>query len=175
MLKNKKIIIIDCLWILLILMYCFSTISCVSPGAAKLEARVGVVEDNFNQLESVVDNNIEKVDTLKQQLFEVSKTVNNSGIIKYSGAGYVVLGTSVMAIIFLLAIFLFVKYFLKSNRHDSMLNLITKVISNLDPETQTKVKNAIETETSNGGIFTLKHKIMLADFTKANNTFIKKN
>lgn len=164
---------------------CYS-LSCVSPGAVKTEAmaKIASVENNLNKLEKIVDTKVdakviaETIDNFKQefnqQLFKYQQTIDNKGIIKYGGAGWVIISSSSMVIIFLLAIFLSIKYFLKSGKNDSMLQLVTKVIKNLDPETQTKVKAAIETETSNGGIFTVKHKILLANFTKANNTFIEK-
>lgn len=152
--------------ILFILIFC--TTSCVSPGAAKLEARVGVVEDNFNQLESVVDNNIENVDTLKEQLIEVSNTVNNSGIIKYSGAGWVVVGTGLMAIIFLLAIGIFLKYYFKAKNSTNMLKLVTTAVKNVSPEIGDMVKAQITKETSNGGKFNVQHKNQLSEFVKNN-------
>jgi len=178
MLRNKLMVGTGILTLalmgLVIYILLFLTTSCVSPGAAKLEARVGVVEDNFNQLESVVDNNIETVDTLKQQLFEVSNTVNNSGVIKYSGAGWVVVGTGLMAIIFLLAIGIFLKYYLKAKNSTNMLGLVTSAVKNINPTSQRRVKDAIESQTSNGGPFTEKHKNMLKKFTRANGTFVEK-
>jgi hypothetical protein len=178
MLRNKLMVGTGILTLalmgLVIYILLFLTTSCVSPGAAKLEARVGVVEDNFNQLESVVDNNIEEVGTLKNQLVEVSNTVNNSGVIKYSGAGWVVVGTGLMAIIFLLAIGIFLKYYLKAKNSTNMLGLVTSAVKNIDPTSQRRIKDAIESQTSNGGPFTEKHKDLLAKFTKANGTFVEK-
>lgn len=177
MLRNKLIVGTGILAFLLLSSIMFILLfltSCVSPGAAKLETRVGVVEDNFNNLEKVVDNNIENVDTLKEQLIEISSTVNNSGVIKYSGAGYVVLGTSLMAIIFLTAIGLTIKYYLKASTNNNLLKLVATAVKNADPETQRRIKNAIEYQTSNGGPFTEKHKKLLAKFTKANGTFVEK-
>jgi len=156
----------------------FFTTSCVSPGAVKTEAmaKIASVENNLNKLEKIVDNKVdaETIEELKQQLFEVSKTVNNSGIIKYSGALAVIVGTSLMAIIFLLAIGIFLKYYLKAKNSTNMLNLVTKAVKNVDPETQRRVKGAIESQTSNGGPLTEKHKNLLAKFTKANGTFVEK-
>jgi len=156
----------------------FFTTSCVSPGAVKTEAmaKIASVENNLNKLEKIVDNkaDADTIEELRQQLFEVSNTVNNSGVIKYSGAGYVVLGTSLMAIIFLLAIGIFLKYYFKARNSTNMLGLVTTAVKNIDPESQRRVKGAIESQSSNGGPFTDKHKEMLAKFTKANGTFVEK-
>jgi len=172
MLKNKLAVGTGLLTLLLAVVIT----SCAAPGAAKLEARVGVVEDNFNKLETVVDNKVdaETIEELRQQLLEVSNTVNNSGVIKYSGAGWVAVGSGLMAIIFLVFIGLFVKYYLKANTNTSLLELVTTALKNADPETQRRVKGQIESQTSNGGFFTEKHKDMLAKFTKTNGTFIEK-
>lgn len=173
--------------------FCLSTTSCVSPNAIKTDLQVMPeavkteiqgIKNDMGQLKAIVDNKVDAkvmadtIDDFKQefnqQLLDINKTINNSGTIKYGGAGWVVVGSSLMAIIFLSAIGLTIKYYLKAGKNDSMLQLITKIVKNLDPETQTKVKDAIESETSNGGMFTVKHKEMLADFTKKNNTFIGK-
>jgi hypothetical protein len=178
MLRNKLIVATGALALLLtgliLIILLFFTAACVSPGAAKLENRMGIVEDNFSQLESVVDNNIETVEKLEQKVIEVSKTINNSGIIKYSGAGWVVVGMGLIVVLFLTAIGLIIKFYLKASANNSLLGLVTTAIKNADPETQRRVKGSIECQTSNGGPFTEKHKEMLAKFTKANGTFVAK-
>lgn len=147
----------------------FLTTSCVSPGAATVDARLGVVEDNFSQLKSAVDNNIESVDTLKQQLLEVNKTINNSGVIKnYGGSWAVIVGMSTVIIIFLLSIFWSIKYYIKSGKVTNMLSLVVSAIKNLEPEISDVVKAQITKDTSGDGEFNTQDKKQLSEFVKNN-------
>ena len=146
--------------------------SCNIPKGV-VDAKIAAVENNLNKLEKLVDNKVDAdtIETLKQQLLEISNTINNSGVIKYSGAGWVLAGMALMSIIFLGAIGLTVKFYLKSKTNNGLLTLVTKAVSNTDSSTQKIVKDQIESETSNGGPFTIEHKKMLSDFAMKNNTF----
>jgi hypothetical protein len=150
-------------------------IGCVGKDAVKAEARIATVEGNLNSLEKIVDAkvDIQQLDKIEQNLLKLDKTVNNSGVIKYSGAGWVVIGMSVMALMFMIVITGLIKFYLKSRDRTNLLSLVTKAISKVDSNTQTKIKEMIEHETSNGGPFDVKHKKMLSDFTHRNGTFIK--
>ncbi len=140
--------------------------SCNIPKGV-VDAKIAAIENNLNQLEKLVDNKVEAetIETLKQQLLEISNTINNSGVIKYSGAGWVLIGMALMSIIFLSAIGIAIKFYLKAKINNNLLILTTKSISNTDPSTQRIIKNQIESETSNGGSFTAEHKKLLLDFT----------
>lgn len=156
-------------------MILFGLLSSCNIPKGVIEAKIGAIEDNLNKLEKIIDNKVdaETIETLKQQLFEINKTVNapNFGIIKYGGAWAVIVGTSVMAIIFLSAIGLAIKYYLKFRTNNGLLTLVTKAVRGTDPSTQRMVKDQINSETNNGGPFTPEHKKLLSDFTIKNNTF----
>lgn len=180
MLKNKKIL-------LFFVSLCLSTIFCVSPNAIKTDLQVMPeavkteiqgIKNDMGQLKAIVDNKVdakvmaETIDNFKQefneQLLDINKTINNSGTIKYGGAGWVVVGSSLMAIIFLSAIGLTIKYYLKSNKTSNMLGLVTTAVKNINPEIGDMVKAQITKEASNGGKFNIEHKNQLAEFVKNN-------
>lgn len=130
-----------------------STASCMSPGAIKANAQIALAQTNA-----------ETIKDLRQQLFEIK----NSGIIKYSGAGYVVLGTVLMAIIFLLAIGIFLKYYFKAKNATNMLGLVTTAIKDSSPEISNGIKAQIRKETSNDGKFNEQHRLQLKAFVENN-------
>jgi len=157
---------------------------CVAKDALKAEARIANFENNLNSLEELVENKVdakvvaETIDNFKQEInqsvLELRNTVNNSGVIKYSGAGWVVLGMGIITLIFLVIIAGLIKYFLKSRSSNNLLTLVTKAVSMADSDTQRKIKDLIEHETGNGGPFNVKHKQLLSDFVKKIGLFADK-
>jgi hypothetical protein len=152
-------------------------IGCVAKDGIRAEAKIASVEDNLNSLEKLLENKVdaETIEDFKQEInqsvLELRNTVNNSGVIKYGGAGWVVLGMGVITLIFLIVITGLIKYFLKSRSSNNLLSLVTKAVSKADPDTQRKIKDLIEYETGNGGPFNVKHKQLLSDFVSKNGTF----
>lgn len=143
----NKMLNMKCLFFLLIL---FS--GCVSPNAVKLE--LATVRDNLNKLESLIDNKANTkivagiIDDFRQEinqnLLSINKTMNNSGSIQYGGGGWIVVGTGVIAVIFVGAGLLLVRAFLKRS---SMLTLLTRAIRNAgenDPDLVRVVKRHLK-------------------------------
>lgn len=180
MLKNKKIL-------LFFVSLCSSTTFCVSPNAIKTDLQVMPeavkteiqgIKNDMGQLKAIVDNKVDAkvmadtIDNFKQefnqQLLDINKTINNSGTIKYGGAGWVVVGSSLMAIIFLSAIGLIIKYYLKASKTTNMLGLVTTAVKNSSPEISDGIKAQIKKETSNGGPYNEKHQQQLSEFVKNN-------
>jgi cytochrome c-type biogenesis protein CcmH/NrfG len=153
-----------------------TTFRCVAPGAAKADIKLGTVETRLDKLEKLadqkVDNSVsaEEIENMKQdfrqQLAELkfNMTTNNSGTIKYSGGGWIVLGSCLMAVIFLGTGY----FILRLYKNQALLKLVTTAISKSDETSQRAVKDQIEHETSNGGPFGAKHKEALANFVKKN-------
>jgi len=162
--------------ILLSILILLGLVGCVGKEAVKAEAKIAAVENNLNRLEKVLDAKVDiaQLDRVEQNILKLDKTINNSGVIKYGGAGWVVIGMSIMALIFVIVIAGLIKFYLKSRDRTNLLSLVTKAISKVDPNTQTKIKEMIEYETLYGGPFGVKHKKMLSDFTRQNGTFVNK-
>jgi len=153
-------------------------IGCVGKDAVKAEAKIASVENNLNRLEKLVEQKAdmrvvaENIDNFKQ---EVNNSIlENRGTIKFGGAGWVVIGMGVITLIFLIVIAGLIKYFFKSRSSNNLLTLVTKAVSMADPDTQRKIKDLIEYETSNGGPFNVRHKYLLSDFVKKIGLFADK-
>jgi len=154
---------------------------CVSPDAVKTE--IQGVRNDMGKLEKVVEQKAEittiaeTIEHFKQEvnqnLLAMSKTINNSGTIKYGGGGWIVVGTSLIAIIFVGAGLLLVRAFMKRG---DMLTLLTGTIKNAgknSPEIAQIIKKQLKIDTSNGGPFTERHRKSLGNFTKKVGTFME--
>lgn len=157
---------------------------CVSPEAIKTD--IQGVRNDMGQLERLVDqkadntvvaeqvesihNKIEQTTQIAEQLAVWRKSVE-AETINYGGAGWVVVGTGIMAIIFVGAGLLLIRAFMKRG---SLLTLLTCAIQKAgkaSPETVKTIKNQLRTETSNGGPFTTEDLQALGDFAKKMGTF----
>ena len=166
----KKILNMKCLIFTLIL---FS--GCVSPNAVKVE--LATVRDNLNKLESLVDNKadtkivVETIDDFRQEsnqnLLNINKTINNSGSIKYGGGGWIVVGTSVMALIFVGSGLLLIRAFMKRG---NMLSLLTRAVKTSGKDTVITVKENLKKCIHEGSHCDQDRK-NLGDFAKKIGTF----
>jgi len=151
---------------------------CISPGAvdgkfSALEARVDQKADASIVAQKIqeVNNKIEQTTQIAEQLSIWRKnvtadTINN----KFGGAGWVVMGTSLIVIIFVGAAFLLIRIIIKRG---TLLKLLTQTVYNSDMSIQTAIKKGIKYEVSNGGEFRPEHKEELRKFTKKIGTFIE--
>lgn len=133
-------------------------LNCVAPNAVKLE--LATVKDNFNQLRQLVDQKVDTkivtdtIDNFKQEinqnLFDMNKTINNSGSIVYGGGGWIVAGTGVISLIFVGAGLLLVRAFIKRGNMLSLITRAVKVSGQESPETVICIKKHIKVFVSAG-------------------------
>jgi hypothetical protein len=160
--------------------------ACVSPDAVKTD--IQGIRNDMGQLESVVDqkadnsvvaehvdrieNNIEQNAQIAEELSVWKKSVQ-AETINYGGAGWVVVGTGVMALIFLGAGLLLVRAFI---HRGSLLTLLTCAVQKAgkkSPEIAHAIKRQLKEETSNGGPFSETHRKNLGHFAKKKGTFVE--
>lgn len=152
----------------------------VKPGAVQVpvEAKIANLETQLQKLteqnNTIEANNIGKIkNSADNKLLENKKEIGKgAGTINFSGAGYVVLGSSIMVALFLFAIGWYVRQLMK--KKTDLLKLVTCAIQKTDPAIREAVKSQIEYEVSNGGPYDQKHKQELAVFTKKHGTFADK-
>lgn len=158
---------------------------CVSPNAVKTE--IATVRDNLSRLEKVVeqkaDNNIvaESIDQVKNEIIQTTQVAENlvswrktveAQTVNYGGAGYVVVGTGVIVLIFVGAGLLLVRAFM---RRGTLLNLVTEAVKQAEsksPGIAKAVKDCIRQEVADGR-FTTQDKNDLGNFAKKCGTLIK--
>ena len=81
----------------------------------------------------------------------MTKTINNSGMIKYGGAGWVMLGLILMTALFLTAIGLCLKWlFTKMTKYKGMLQLVTTAVHKSPPDVKRAIKQQVRKQASNG-------------------------
>jgi len=117
---------------------------CVAPEAVKME--IQGVRNDMGKLEKIVDqkadntvvaeqvdqinNKIEQTTQIAEELSVWKKTVQ-AETINYGGAGWVVVGTGVISLIFVGAGLLLVRAFMKRG---SMLTMLTRAVKNAGKE-----------------------------------------
>ena len=154
---------------------------CVAPGAVSPDAvstRVGVVEDNFDNLKKIVDQKVDNkvfADTIgevKNETSLLSSRVNAENI-KYSGAGYVVVGGALIALLFLAVPITVIWILIKNaDKLKSMLTLVTTAVSKSSKDAQAEVKeNVKETVKDPSNKLSTKDKFNLSEFAKTNGTY----
>jgi len=178
MVKKYKYIIIP---ILIFIIIKLISMGCVAPKAVEITPKIATIENRMDKLETILDNKIDAkvlagtIDNFKQEIKqslingEFTKTVEGNE--NHGGAGWVVLGTAAMAVIFLGAILLVIKLFLNSRKKDNLLRLLATSVKNTDKNTSRKIKNQIEYEVANGGGFCFKDKKELAKFVTKHGIF----
>lgn len=149
---------------------------CVSPNAVRaklgaLEAQIEQKADTKIVAEQVehLHTQIEQTTQVAEKLVEWKKSIQ-AETINYGGAGWVVVGTSIIVIIFLGAGFLLIKTIIKRS---VLLKLLTQTIYNSEEHVQSAIKKQIKHEVSNGGEFKPQDKEELKRFTKKMGTFIE--
>ena len=160
---------------------------CVSPDAVKTE--IQGIKNDFGRLEKIVeqkaDNNvvaeqIEEINNCIEQTTQVAEDLSiwrkdvEAGVINYGGAGWVVVGTGVMAIIFVGAGLLLIRAFM---RRGTLLTLVTCAIQKIgksSPETAKALKKQLKKEVA-GGKFREEDRQKLGSFARKMGTFLEQN
>jgi len=143
---------------------CFCVLPCcVSPGAVKTD--IASIKDNFNQLEKVVDQKAdsrivaEHIEEVRTEITQTAQVAENLSVwkkkieaqtVNYGGAGWVVVGTGVMALIFVGAGLLLIRAFMKRG---TLLNLLTSAIKKIgeySPGTIGRIKFHLKDEVAKG-------------------------
>lgn len=158
-------------------------LSCVSPEAVKTDIQgirndMGRMEKLIDQKadNSIVAEQIDQVNNRIEQTTQVAEELSlwrkniQAETINYGGGGWIVLGTGVVVLIFVVAGFLLIRAFM---RRGSMLNLITGAVQRVGkrkPETILAIKEQIHEEVKEGRC-THKHRECLGKFAnKTNNS-----
>jgi len=168
---------------ILALLFCVRP-GCVAPEAVKTE--IQGIRNDMGQLEKIVDqkadntvvadqvdeinNKIEQTTQLAEELSVWRKSVQ-ADTINYGGAGWVVAGTGVMALIFIGAGFLLVRAFMKRGNLLTLLTCAVQKVGKRSPEAVQAIKEQLKAELSNGGPFTEKDRQNLGYFAKKKGTF----
>jgi len=161
-----------------------STLNCVSPDAVKSDIQgikndVGSLEklveqkaDNSTVADEIgsVNNEINQLSQIAEDLSLWRKNVQ-AETINYGGAGWVVVGTAVISIIFLAAAFFVVRGFLKRGKWLALLTCAIQKVGDVSPESVDKIKQQLKSEVTGEGQFTDKHRHELGRFAKRIGTF----
>lgn len=169
--------------IILALLFCVMP-GCVAPEAVKTE--IQGIRNDMGQLEKVVDqkadntvvaehideinNKIEQTAQIAEELSVWRKRVQ-AETINYGGAGWVVVGTGVTALIFIGAGFLLIRAFMKRGNLLALLTCAVQKVGKRSPEAIHAIKKQLKTEVSNGSPFTEQDRKNLGHFAKERGTF----
>ncbi|KKN98969.1 hypothetical protein LCGC14_0142140 [marine sediment metagenome] len=159
-------------------------LSCVSPEAVKTDIQgirndMGVLEkivdqkaDNTVVADQIgeVNNRIEQTTQIAEELSVWRKSIQ-AETINYSGAGAVVIGTSIMAVIFLGAGLLLVRAFMKRGNMLSMLTGAIKDVGKDSPDTVSKIKGELKKCVALGD-YCEKDRKNLGHFARKRGTFV---
>lgn len=172
---------------ILALLFCVVP-GCVAPEAVKTE--IQGIRNDMGQLEKVVEqkadntvvseqvgeinNKIEQTTQLAEELSVWRKSVQ-ADTINYGGAGWVVVGTGVMAIIFVGTGFLLIRMLMKRGRLLKLITCVIQKVGQKSPETIKSIKEQLKAETSNGKSFTKRDRQELGNFAEKSGTFAKQN
>lgn len=158
---------------------------CVSPEAVKTD--IQGIRNDMGQLEKVVDqkadnkvvaeqigevnNRIEQTTQIAEELSVWKKSVQ-AETINYGGAGWVVVGTGVMALIFVGAGLLLVRAFM---RRGNMLTMLTRAVKNAgedSPDSVDAIKHHLKRCVQEGHFCEADRK-NLGHFAKKKGTFVE--
>jgi len=157
---------------------------CVAPEAIKTD--IQGIRTDMKRLEKVVEqkannttvakhvegihNSIEQVTQVAEQLSLWRKSVQ-ADTINYGGGGWIVLGTSVMAVIFIGSGLLLVRAFMKRGNLLTVLTRTVQKVGESSPEAVHAIKKQLKIEVSNGGPFTEQDRKSLGHFATKRGTF----
>ncbi|RLC89012.1 MAG: hypothetical protein DRJ03_00180 [Chloroflexi bacterium] len=138
----------------------------------QLEKVVEQKADNTVVAEQVdeINNKIEQTTQLAEELSVWRKSVQ-AETINYGGAGWVVVGTGVIALIFIGAGFLLIRAFMKRGSLLTLLTCAVQKVGKRSPEAVQAIKEQLKAEVSNGGPFTEQDRKNLGHFAKKRGTF----
>jgi len=155
-------------------------LSCIAPEAVKMD--IQGIRNDMGQLEKVVEqkadntvvaeqvgainNKIEQTTQLAEELSVWRKSVQ-AETINYGGAGWVVIGTGVMALIFAGSGLLLVRAFMKRG---NMLTMLTRAVKTSGTSTVLIVKNKLK-KCVDEGYHCDQDRRNLGDFAKKKGTF----
>lgn len=166
---------------ILALLFCVVP-SCMAPEAIKTE--IQGIRNDMGQLEKMVeqkaDNTIvaEQVDQINNKIEQTTQLAEELSVwkksvqaetINYGGAGWVVVGTGIIALIFVGAGLLLVRAFMKRG---NMLSMLTMAIKNSEQNTIVAVKQNLKRCVYEGYYCDQDIK-NLGDFAKKRGTFAK--
>ena len=159
--KTKKAI--------LILLFCVLP-GCVSPEAVKTD--IQGIRNDMGQLEKVVDQNADKIENNTQIAEDLSvwRKDIQAETINYSGAGWVVVGTGVMALIFVGAGLLLIRAFMRRGNLLTMLTRAVKKVGKDSPHTVKNIKYQLK-QCVHDGHFSEQDRLNLGNFAKKVGTF----
>lgn len=130
---------------------------CVSPNAVKME--VQGIRNDMNKLEKVAEE------------LSVWKKSVQAEVINYNGAGWVVVGTGIMALIFMGSGLLLVRAFMKRG---NMLTMLTRAVKKSGTDTSNNIKHHLK-KCVQEGYHCDKDRRNLGDFAKKVGTFVEQN
>lgn len=192
MYKTKKVAVM-----ILAILFCVVP-SCIEPEAIKTD--IYGIRNDLGHLEKIIEQkadstivaeHVERIDNRIEQTTQVAEELSlwrknvEADTINYGGAGWVVAGTGIMALIFVGAGLLLIRAFM---RRGNLLTLLTGAIQSVgkrSPKVVQAIKEQLKTETSNGysctsgtfkryyciGPFTEQDRKNLGHFAKKRGTF----
>lgn len=131
-------------------------LGCVAPGAFSAKTEIQGIKNDMRMLEKVVEQKIdntvvvEQVEQLNNRIEQTTQLVDELSVwrksiqaetINYGGAGWVVVGTGMIALIFVTAGLLLVRAFMKRG---NMLSLLTRAVKNSGTDTVIAVKQNLK-------------------------------
>lgn len=178
--KKKKIILIPTLIVTIIMIIGGSIITaCVAPKGVNVEpgAVTGVepsgivgIEEGAVKVDAKIleelNQTIKEAKQVLTGLINHSEEINNSGTIKYGGAGWVAVGIIGTITVFLAAVI--IMYHIRLKNKNQLLGMTTEAIHSCPDHVKSAFKDQINYITSNGGPYEHKHKCQLSAFVKKN-------
>ena len=134
--------------------------TCVTP--IQVESEIAGIRNDISSLESVAEE------------LSVWKKSTQADTINYGGAGWVVVGTSSIALIFLGSGLMLVKSFRKRGKTLHLLTSTVKSVGQDFPDTIQKIKNQLKREVASGE-FLERDRKNLGDFARKAGTFMDKS
>jgi hypothetical protein len=155
---------------------CIAMCGCASVAKDAITTRIGSAEANLENLEKLVDQKAdntvtaERIDEVRNEITQVTKVADTlvkwktsvqAETINYGGAGWVVLGSAVIIMIFLGAFGLLIRMLLKKIH---LLKFVTGAVKRADPDTQKAIKKAIKAQVACPNTkYTERDKLMLKE------------
>lgn len=177
--KTAKLIASFIVTILLFVLLLCVVPGCVAPGAFKAQTEIQGLRNDMDARNDIVAEQIGEVNNRITQTTKVADSLSvwrkevQAETINYGGAGWVVVGTGVMALIFVSAGYLLIRAFMRRGNSLALLTGVIQKAGKRSPEVVHAIKRHLREEVSNGGRFGACHKRHLADFARKNGTFIE--
>ncbi len=156
---------------ILALLFCVLP-SCIAPDAVKTD--IQGIRNDMGQLEKVVEQNADKIENNTQVAEDLSVWKKNvqAETINYGGAGWVVIGTGVVVLIFVGAGLLLIRAFMRRGNLLTMLTHAVKEAGKDSPDTVKNIKYQLK-QCIHDGHFSEQDRLNLGNFAKKVGTFTK--